>query len=178
MRGYLKKRWAGSWWRREDGTATIEFALLFPALMFIFLSSVELGVFLMRAALLDRALDINVRALRLGTLSPMTAEELKRRVCADSILLSDCQQAITIELVPVSKDDWEFPDAGIACVNRDEDINPVLEFTPGGQNEIMLVRACVIVDPFFPTTSLVMQMPVDASGGYSIATASVFVNEP
>ena len=166
------------WLRREDGTATVEFVILFPVMMYLFLSAVELGVYLMRATLLDRALDINVRALRLGTMSPMTPDELKRRVCNDSIILRDCETSITVELVPVSKTDWEFPDQRVACVNRDEDINPVLDFTPGSENEVMLVRACIIADPFFSSTPWVMEMPVDASGAYSIAAASVFVNEP
>ncbi len=174
LRGRVGRRWFG----REEGSATIEFALLFPAMMFLFLSSLELGIYLARAVLLDRALDINVRALRLGTLSPMTADELKSRICEDSVILSDCEQSISIELMPVSTVDWEFPSEQVVCVNRDEDINPALEFSPGTQNEIMLVRACVVADPFFQTTSWVMQLPLDASGGYALATASVFVNEP
>lgn len=166
------------WWRREDGTATIEFVLIFPLLMYLFLSSIEVGVFLMRSVLLDRAVDINVRALRLGTLSPMTSDELRARICADALVLNDCESAMTIELVPISTATWEFPQEQVTCVNRDSDIDPVLEFNPGSQNEIMLVRACVIADPFFNTTPLVMELPLDASGGYAIASVSTFVNEP
>jgi len=166
------------WWRREDGTATIEFVLLFPLLMYLFLSSVEVGVYLMRSVLLERALDINVRALRLGTLSPMTSDELRARICADALVLKDCESSMTIELLPISTSSWTFPQEQVTCVNRDSEIDPVLEFNPGSQNEIMLVRACVIADPFFPSTSLVMDMPLDASGGYAIAAMSTFVNEP
>ena len=168
------RRWLG----REEGSATIEFALIFPLLMFIFLSSIEVGVYLMRAVLLDRAVDINVRALRLGTLSPMTSAELRRRICEDALILSDCEASMTIELVPISTSTWTFPAAQLTCVNRDSEIDPVVEFTPGGQNEVMLVRACVVADPFFGTTPLVMDLPLDASGGYALASASTFVNEP
>ena len=166
------------WFRREDGSATIEFVVFFPLIMFIFLSSIELGVYLMRSVLLDRAVDINVRALRLGTLSPMTPEELKRRICEDAIIIGDCETSMAIELVPVSTQTWDFPDPQITCVDRTSDIDPVVEFTPGTQNEIMLVRACVVADPFFGTTPYVMNLALDASGGYAIAAVSTFVNEP
>ena len=166
------------WFRREDGTATIEFVLIFPLLMYIFLSSIEVGVYLMRSVLLDRAVDINVRALRLGTLSPMTSAELRARICADALVLKNCETSMTIELVPISTTSWSFPPPQVTCVNRDSEIDPVVTFNPGNQNEIMLVRACVIADPFFNTTPLVMDLPLDASGGYAIASVSTFVNEP
>jgi len=166
------------WLRREDGSATIEFVLLFPLIMYIFLSSIEVGVYLMRAVLLDRAVDINVRALRLGTLSPMTSEELRSRICEDAMVLSDCETSMTIELVPISTSSWSFPAPQMTCVDRDSEIDPVVEFNGGGQNDIMLVRACVVADPFFNTTPLVMDLPLDASGGYAIAATSTFVNEP
>ena len=166
------------WFRREDGSATIEFVIFFPFIMFLFLSSIELGVFLMRTVLLERAVDLNVRALRLGTLSPMTPEELKRRICEDALILGDCETSMAIELTPVSTETWDFPDPQITCVDRTSDIAPVVEFNPGTKNEIMLVRACVVADPFFATTSYVMDLPLDASGGYAIAAMSTFVNEP
>lgn len=167
-----------SWLRREEGSATIEFVILFPLIMTLFLSAVEVGVFLTRAAMLDRAVDINVRAVRLGTLHPMTADELKRRICEDALILSDCENAMMIELVPISTETWNFPAAQVTCVQRDADIQPVVDFIAGGQNEIMLVRACAILNPFFGSTPFVLDMPLDASGGYAIAATSIFVNEP
>ncbi len=168
----------GRWFAREDGSATIEFVLLFPLLMYLFLSSIEVGVYLMRSVLLDRAVDINVRALRLGTLSPATSDELRRRICNDALVLSNCEQTMTIELTPISTTTWDFPTEQVTCVNRDSNIDPVVEFNFGTQNEVMLVRACVITDPFFNSTPLVMDMPLDATGGYAIASVSTFVNEP
>ncbi len=167
-----------SWLRREDGSATIEFVILFPIIMTLFLSSVEVSVFVARAALLDRAVDINVRALRLGIMSPMTADELKRRICEDALILSDCENAMMIELVPISTETWQFPPDQITCVERDANIQPVVDFIAGGQNEIMLVRACAVLNPFFGSTPFVLGMPLDASGGYAIAATSIFVNEP
>ncbi len=162
----------------DDGNASIEFVILFPAIMTIFLSSFEVSIYLTRSVLLDRALDLNVRLLRLGTLEPATSDELKSRVCNDALIFKDCPNAIMIELTEISTDTWALPNPNMVCVNRDEEIQPVVDFQLGGLNDLMLVRACTVLDPFFGTTPFVMELPVDASGGYVVAAASTFVNEP
>ena len=162
----------------DDGNATIEFVILFPAIMTIFLSSFEVSIYLTRSVLLDRALDLNVRLLRLGTLEPATSQELKVRVCNDALIFKDCPNAIMIELTEIPTDTWTLPDPQMVCVNRDEEIQPVVDFNFGGLNDLMLVRACTVLDPFFGTTPFVMELPVDDTGGYVVAAASTFVNEP
>lgn len=163
---------------REDGSATIEFVILFPAIMTIFFSSFEVSIWLTKEVLLDRALDINVRALRLGTLDPATQEELQRRVCNDALIFDDCPNAIRIELTRISTSNWVLPATNMTCVNREEEIQPAVAFDLGTMNDLMLVRACAVLDPFFPSTPLVMDLPKDPSGGYIVAAASTFVNEP
>jgi Flp pilus assembly protein TadG len=168
------KRAAG----REDGSATIEFVILFPAIMTIFFSSFEVAIWLTREVLLDRALDLNVRALRLGTLEPATQEELQRRVCNDALIFANCPTSIRIELTRVSTTNWQLPTTNITCVNRDEEIQPAVEFDLGTINDLMVVRACAVLDPIFPSTPLVMDLPLDPTGGYIVAAVSTFVNEP
>lgn len=113
-------------------------------------------------------------------MEPSTPEELKRRVCDDALIFDDCMSAMMIELTTVSTSDWTLPNAQITCVDRgeDEDMQPAVTFNKGTVNDLMLVRACTILDPFFGTTPLVMQLPVDDTGGYAVAAASTFVNEP
>lgn len=161
----------------DDGSATIEFVILFPLIMWIFLSSFEVSIYLTRSVLLDRALDLNVRLLRLGALDPMTREELQRRVCEDALIFKDCPNAIMIELTEVSTSTWNLPQGRTTCVDRGGEIDPP-QFATGRQNDLMIVRACAVLDPFFGTTPYVMELPLDPSGGYSIYAASTFVNEP
>lgn len=164
----------------DGGNATIEFVILFPAIMTIFLSAFEVGIFLTRTVMLDRGIDTSVRTLRLGRLNPATPEELKRQVCAGSMIISDCMNVMKIELTKVPTDTWALPAGNTSCVDRTEEIQPVLDenLELGQANDIMIVRACAVLDPFFGTTPLVMDMPLDASGGYQIISASTFVNEP
>lgn len=165
---------------REDGSATIEFVILFPAIMTIFLSAFEVSIFLTRSVMLDRAIDLNVRTLRLGKLDPQTHSELKRRVCDDALIFDDCMDSMKIELTKVPMDTWALPAGNVTCVDRTEEIEPVLDDSVdvGLANEVMIVRACAVLDPFFGTTPLVMDLPLDISGGYHIIAASTYVNEP
>lgn len=165
-------------WRRESGNATIEFALLFPAFITLFLVVVETGLLLTRGVMLDRAVDISMRELRLGTLDPMTHNNLKTQICSNSVIIPDCENAVLLELRPVSTVTWEPLTNDVTCVNRAEDIQPVLEFNPGSSNEMMLVRVCAVFDPFFPTSGLAAQMRLDDTGAYALVTTSAYVNEP
>ena len=165
--------------KREDGSSTIEFVILFPAIMTIFLSAFEVSIYLTRTVLLESSLDVNIRALRLGSLEPATHEELKRRVCEDALIFKDCPSAVLIELTPVSTVNWNLPAGNIRCVDRRDNVEPVTApYNAGLANDLMVLRACAVLDPFFGTTPLVMDLPKDASGGVSVVAVSTFVNEP
>ncbi len=164
--------------RREEGNATIEFALLFPALMVLFLMVVETGVLMIRGVMLDRAVDISMRELRLGTLTPMTHDGLKDSICGNSVIIQNCDDVILIELRPISTDTWTPLSGPTTCVDRSEEVQPVLDFVAGTSNEMMLVRVCAVFDPFFPSSQLAAQIKMDDQGGYALVAMSAYVNEP
>ncbi len=167
-----------SYRRREDGNATIEFVLLFPALMTLFFVVFETGVMLTRGVMLDRGVDISIREVRLGTLTPMTHDGLKTKICERAVIIPDCDRTLLIELIPVSKTTWEPLVQTTKCYDREKDLKPDLDWEAGSQNEMMVVRVCALFDPFFPTTGLAAQMKLDNSGAYALIATSAFVNEP
>ncbi|WP_114286984.1 TadE/TadG family type IV pilus assembly protein [Candidatus Halocynthiibacter alkanivorans] len=164
--------------RDEAGTATIEFVILFPIFMTLLLSAFEVGMFMTRQVLLERGVDLAVRDLRLGLMVNPTPASLKTAVCEYAGPLAGCASTISIELRPISKETWVLPTAIVQCIDRNEEINPDLTFDTGTENELMLVRACMVIDPVFATSAIVAQMPKDESGGYQIYSSSIFVNEP
>lgn len=184
MEGFVKMSRLLSPLRRfrkaEDGNSTIEFVLLFPILMILFLSTVESGIMMLRHAMLERGVDMAMRSLRLGTDSPPTFDELKAEICNYTGLIANCTDNLQVELVEVNTTNWTLAVSDIRCIDRDSEIEPVTETTyqPGASNSMMVVRVCAIVDPFFPATGLGSIMPVDATGGYALVTISSYVNEP
>ncbi len=69
-------------------------------------------------------------------------------------------------------------DEGCACIDRSEDIQPVTALQIGQQNDIMLIRVCVVQDAMFPITGIGLGLPKDGEGGYGIIAISAFVTEP
>lgn len=162
----------------EKGTASLEFVISVPILLMIFCASFESGLLMMRAILLEQAVDRTMRELRLGHYPLPTSALLKSEICARGIILQNCEENITIELVRINTSNWAMPTGQIQCIDRDEDIDPVLALQIGQQNDVMLVRICLIQDAMFPRMALGAQMPLDGRDGYALITSSAFVTEP
>lgn len=168
----------GRFRRREDGVVTVEFVLIFPVVLFLFFWAIELGMIITKQVILEHALDVTMRDLRLGQIQNPSSDTLRSTICARAKILSNCNGTMMIELAPVDTQTWNIPAGRVQCRNRDEEIQPVVTYNPGAQNQIMIVRACVLVEPLFPGTGLGALLPKDSLGGFAMAATSAFVNEP
>lgn len=167
----------GAFRRDSAGSTTTEFVIIFPIVLYMLLSIAEAGILMTRTMMLDRGVNIAVRDVRLGLTPGITHDGLKDQICDAAFLLTTCEGAVLLELAPLA-DATIFPPGGANCVDRTEEVEPVISFTPGARSEIMFVRACLIVDPIFPGTGLGAMLPTDSSGGYAIVVQSAFMNEP
>jgi len=163
---------------REEGTSTVEFVLTFPIVMLLFLMGAEASILMTRQMLLEHALDVSVRGIRLGHYPGLTHDAFKEVMCSNIGLVPDCRNVLKIELTPVSKTTWDLPPTGATCVDRREQIQPVTTFAQGPQNGLMMIRACIVVDPFFPGIGLGYELENDPQDGYALVAVSAFVNEP
>jgi len=85
--------------RAEDGNATIEFALNFPAMLFLLCFGIELAFAKLQQATLERALEIVVRDIRQGTGNAPQHDEIKDRICAESAFTDNCSTNLRLEMV-------------------------------------------------------------------------------
>ena len=180
----------------ENGTATIEFLMVFPVIMTIFFASFESSFFMIRHVMLERSVDIVVRGIRLGQLDYMTtfsqAEQhkiLKELICEESALVSsvaDCIQDLRIWLQPINTADFAMLAPTRYCVDTSAPIDPAdpgpptTEFALGTDNEIMLMSVCLKQEPIFPSSIVGAQLVADGEGdgSYALMTNTIFVNEP
>jgi len=162
----------------ESGAASVEFVIVFPIFFSVFISAFELGMMNIRAVMLERATDMVVRAIRLNQGQDFEYEDVRDEICNLSVLLSNCDQILRVEMTPVDKDVWGTLPRQLDCVDRSQEIQPAVNFTNGVENELMLVRVCAVIDPFFPTVGIGRTMPKDDTGGYVVSASSAFVNEP
>lgn len=165
-------------WRRENGNATIEFVIMFPVIITLMLSSFESALLMTRQVMLERALDMAVRGLRLGTWPDIDHEQFRQIVCQRAGIIPDCDAALYIELREIPKTTWALPSPAAICINRAEPIDSFTNFLQGPENQLMLVRACVKADPFFPGIGLGRMLTETDDGGYALISTSTFVNEP
>lgn len=171
--------------RRTDGNAALEFVFALPVFMAVFMASFEGGMIALRQTMLDRALDVAMRDLRLGMLgeSP-THDDLKTAICDAAVALPDCASSLKVTLERVDTDTWVMPSATVVCRDRSEALDPVtvLDPTPGARSEVMVVRTCIRTDVLFGNIGIGKMMNdanmLDGQGGYPLIAYSAFVNEP
>jgi Flp pilus assembly protein TadG len=166
--------------RCEDATATIEFVILFPPIMLIFMSAVEAGVYMTRNAQLERGLDLAVRDIRIGTPVPPTFQQFRQSICDVAKMVPNCMETLQVELQVVDSSTWQPLDPSPRCVDRNSPIDPFDEpdYNVGGNNDFMLVRLCSNVDPVLPGIGLGLLLDSDGANGYAIVATTAFVNEP
>lgn len=169
----------------ESGEAAIEFLLVFPILFLIFTASFESSMFMARYVMFDRAVDLTVRQLRLGTFVNPTHQRVKEAICRSGMLvdsISECMRSMKIWMQPINTNTFAMTAPPRSCVDKSTKIvtdePPANEFTAGTDNDIMLMRICMKADPMFPTTAVSVKMPVDADGSYVMLVTTSFVNEP
>jgi len=128
--------------------------------------------------MLGRGLNLAVREVRIGAGGAPTYATIKDSICANALILRDCQTALHLEMVALTD---PISSANAVCVNRAPDaIAPVINWVSGSRvtPEIMVLRACFVVDPLIPGAGLGAALPKDATGGYHMVQYSAFANEP
>jgi Flp pilus assembly protein TadG len=163
--------------RDTRGAAAIEFALVVPILLAIIFATLEAGWLMVQTIMLDRALDMTVRELRIGSFDDPTQEKMRDRICEQAVVLADCRNTLALELIPVVNSS-SYPTDAVRCLDRSTEIEPVLRFNPGQRSQMVFVRACYLVAPLTPKFALGLLLSKDANGDVRLISKSGFINEP
>lgn len=176
-RGPLRRSFARLW-QNEEGSATVEFAIIFPFFISLFLSSVEMGMITLRHAMLERGLDMAVRDIRLSTGAAPQHDKIKDDVCDYAGLIPNCSTSLRLEMVQVDLRNAVSLPKKVDCTDASKPVEPVRSFVNGQENDMMILRACVKFDPIFPTSGLGKQLKTDGAGQAALVAVAAFVQEP
>lgn len=172
----------GRFRRQESGSATIEFVFLFPIIISIFMIGFESGYYMVRNVMLERAVDLAVRDVRLGNGRVPDFDDMKANICNNAGLLPDCMNSIQIEMreVPITPGGVASMQGPARCVDRSstDDSLTGTTYDVGQTNAMVIVRVCTLQQPLFPTTRIGAGLGVDAEGNYAMVATSAFVTEP
>lgn len=166
--------------RDECGTGTLEFIMVIPGFLFLFTSAYEGGMLSTRHVMLERGLDMTVREVRIGRLPQPTNDILSERICDNARIIPNCASNLRLRMERMDPRNWDDTKvSGVNCVNRDEENQPVITFTnTGGNNDLMILTACVLFDPMVPTSGLGKAIPKKSGGAYALVATSSYVMEP
>lgn len=164
--------------RCEDANATVEFVIIFPVIMMLFIAAFETSMLLTRQVMLERSLDQAVRYLRLTSGLSVTHDAIRQNLCENTVVLQNCEESLVLDLRPIDQDSYALPDYQAMCLGVDGEVHPANTFNPGAANELMLIRACARVERMLPFSGLGLQLTRDDTGAIHVTAATVFVNEP
>lgn len=162
--------------RAVAGAASVEFALLAPLTFILLFAVFEGGWIMTQTIMLDHGFSKASRAIQLNSAS-LTYEEYKRRICAESLVLYDCEDMLQLELTPIGNAS-DFPTGRTPCVDRNAGAGNVISFNTGLASQLVFARACFVVDPLLPGLGYGLSLPKDGSGAIRLTSQFAFVNEP
>lgn len=172
------KRFAARFRRSEEGSASIEFVLYFTIFFMVLSAGVEIAYINLRHAMLERAVDLTTRDIRLSTGATPTYESVKAQICEQASILEDCNNNLRLEMVQVDPRDTAAMPSDTDCQNAAQDPRPVRNFVPGADNDLMLLKACLMYKPMMPTSDFAKALHVGADGYAQLVVTSAFVQEP
>jgi len=165
--------------RCERGTSTLEFVIVFPLILLVFVAVFETGIILTRQVMMEGALDDAARVLRLAQDLEVSAGDIEAAICDNTSAIPDCDDVLVIDLRVIDPPDYLLPPDDVLCVDRDDRlVRPDNEFDQGSDNELMLIRACAVIDRILPFSGFGLNLTRDATGGLHMVAATILVNEP
>lgn len=177
MKQALKFRFA-RFRKDEDGNSTIEFVIMFPLFIFLLLAGIEMGIIAVRQTTLERAVDLTVRDIRLGTGTAPQHDQIKDMICDRSVMVPDCHNTLKLEMIRVDLRNWTGLPATPDCVDMAQPVAPVRSFENGMDNELMILRACARFKPYYPLSGIGRELEKDNAGYAAVTVTTAFVQEP
>lgn len=172
------KRFAARFRRSEDGSASVEFVLYFTVFFMVLSAGVEIAYINLRHAMLERAVDLTTRDIRLATGDLPTYEDVRAKICDEAAILDGCESNLRLEMVQVDPRDTAAIPYDADCQNAAEEPRPVRNFIPGNDNDLMLIKACLKYKPMMPTSEFAQALNIDDQGYAQLVVTAAFVQEP
>ncbi|MBS1303872.1 TadE/TadG family type IV pilus assembly protein [Loktanella sp. SALINAS62] len=164
--------------RGESGAATVSFVLVVPVFFFIFVNAFEIHVHSIRQVMVDRAVDLAARDVRIGYLTNPTHDDLTAQVCKYARLIENCERDIRLDMTVVDPRNLTLPTDATPCRDRAEENPPEITLANGENNKLMLLRVCILFDPAFNYAGVGRKILIADTEYYAMQAATAYVMEP
>lgn len=170
--------------RDEDGTATVEFVIIFLGFILFLGAAVEISVKTLRQTALESRLDQTMRQVRINTGIHYSHNDLRDMMCENAPLFENCQENLRLEMITNDPRSYSSLNSEVDCVNREAPMtsseNAPRNFHLGQSNELVIVRACLLNDPVVSHPAILSARTSGAlpDGYYALVAVSAFTQEP
>lgn len=170
---------------RADAVAavTVQFVVALPLVIYTFTLATDFGMAMTRSAMLERALDVESRAVRVGLRAPDDYDGIRRAICTHARLIPNCLSRVKLEVRAMSLSNWEPLGAAPDCESLSEvTVTAPSNFDTASNNQLVLVRACVVFEAITPGGGFAQAVMSDGKGGfnrfYQLTATNSYVMEP
>ncbi|MEO0342925.1 MAG: TadE family protein [Pseudomonadota bacterium] len=174
---------------QEAGSSTVEFVVVLPVFLMAFFWVFDTGFVAWQLVQLDRGVEITTRELMINDITSGMSDEqahnfLRSEICENSVI-SGCEENLFLVIDTFANFSSDFAVQG-ACVNRlqtkiDPTYEPTYLVNPGGPTsgtDLVVFKACLLVDPFLSPAISVYEGTPTSEGAIEVYSVSAFVNEP
>ncbi|MCP5071792.1 MAG: hypothetical protein GY947_00670 [Rhodobacteraceae bacterium] len=159
--------------RDERGYSSVEFVIVATTFLTGFFWVFETGLIMTKKMMLERAMDMTVREMRLGTLTETA--EIKDRICDLALVFKDCDDTLLLQSA-IFDPDIGFDQTAVCIDREDPDAEVGTDPNYGLASETVHLRACVIIDPLMPYG--IALFPGASAKGIPLYADAAFANEP
>ncbi|MCI5045560.1 MAG: pilus assembly protein [Aquisalinus sp.] len=176
--------------RRQDGSISVEFAIIGPLFFGLIFSAFESGLMYVKIATVELAMDEVVRQVYTGavTSSNLNRDQLIDLFCDEIDYLMACDSSnVTLQKITFSGYGSNTIDTAICRNSEDDpDEDDLPDYSLTGSGQIVFLRFCITTDVLVPGlkkltfsgANFALQLPETADGRYGITASAVFRNEP
>lgn len=176
------KRWLRSLRRDTSGVTTVELMVALPLMLSIVSFTMDLGLLMVRNVVLERAVDISIRDIRLGNAPADDYDGLRQKICENAIIIPECSTRLKMQLNAMSPYVWEDPGKVPDCESlKSVTVTAPRVFDAAARNQLVFFRACAVLDPVMPGWGM-GDLLTQASDGtrnrfYQVVAATTFTKE-
>jgi len=123
-----------------------------------------------------------MREGRLDTWTNYTHDQVPGMICDGAVIFENCEANLRLEMAASDLRNYTaLPDAVDYvqhAAGESKVLNPVREFTAGQSNRLLIVRACMLYDPVFPTSGLELDRTTNQNGKSALVAVSAYTHQP
>lgn len=170
--------------KKEDGVASVQFVVLASLILMLFTFAFDFSMAMTRSAMLERAMGVETRNLRIGARAADDYDGIRKGICDAARLIPNCLERVKLEVKAMTMSKWEAPNETRDCQNLQKlDVeDPAARFDAAQSNQIVLLRACVVFKAVSPTGLLGGVLLHGGENGtnkyYPISVVGTYVMEP